>query len=207
MESKSKLVALVKSPSKDAHIRECQGFSLKEIKEAGKTIDLLKKSKVKIDYFRKSAYPENIKILKTIESPPKSKKKREAFIKKEKKRTQFITIEDRRKSKQKKTVKAKPKKAPAKSAVKKEKVKPKKKEKVIAPKVEKVEKVPIKATGIALTDLSGLGATTAKKFIELGVDSVEALCEENPEELASLIKGVSLERLRKWIDEGKELIQ
>jgi hypothetical protein len=52
-----------------------------------------------------------------------------------------------------------------------------------------------------------LGAATAKKFIELGVDTVETLCKEDPEELAQLIKGVSAERLKKWIEEGKEIIK
>ena len=66
--------------------------------------------------------------------------------------------------------------------------------------------MPSPVTGIPLTELSGLGAATAKKFIELGVTDVEALCKEQPEELALLIKGVSVDRLKKWIEEGKGLI-
>jgi nucleotidyltransferase/DNA polymerase involved in DNA repair len=81
---------------------------------------------------------------------------------------------------------------------------PKKKEKV---KPIKVEKAPIKPEGIPLTELSGLGAATAKKFIELGVNNIEELVKEDIDELILLIKGVSLERLKKWIEEGKELLK
>lgn len=204
MESKPNPVALVKSPAKDAHIRESQGFSLKEIKEAGKSIDLLRSAKIKIDYFRKSVHPENIKVLKSLELKSVDKKKKKPFAKKEKKRTPFKPVEERAKVKVKKIVKEKSKGTPVKSVPKtKEKAKPTKKEKEISPKIEKV---PIQATGKPLTDLSGLGAATAKKFIELGVDCIEALCKEKPEELAPLVKGVSVERLKKWIDEGKELV-
>jgi len=130
------------------------------------------------------------------------RKKKKPFVKKEKKRTPFKPKEIKKK--------AKSKISPAKSVskpIKKEKVKPTKKEKAIISKVEKEEIVPIQSKGKPLTDLSGLGATTAKKFNELGVNTIEALCEENPEELAQLIKGVSEDRIKKWIDEGKELIQ
>ncbi len=201
MESKPNPVALVKSPSKDAHIRKSNGFSLKEIQEAGKSIELLKKAKIKIDYFRKSAHNENIKMLKSFKFTSKEKKKKKPFIKKEKERTPF-------KSKKEK-IKEKPKITTAESVLKLEKkvkVKPAKKEKVKITKIEKIEKLPSPATGKPLTELSGLGEATAKKFIELGVDNVEALCKEQPEELAPLIKGVSVERLKKWIEEGKELI-
>ena len=74
-------------------------------------------------------------------------------------------------------------------------------------KAEKIEKAPVKPIGIPLTELSGLGAATANKLIELGVNNIEDLVKENPSELAPLISGVSLERLTKWIEEGKELIQ
>ena len=201
MESKPSLTALVKSPSKDGHIRESHGFSLKEIKEAGKSIDLLKNSKIKIDYFRKSVHSENIKILKALEFSSKGKKKKKPFIKKEKKRTPFKSQEEK--------IKKKPDRTTVKSVSKLEKkvkAKPVKKEKVKTTKVEKIEEMPISATGKPLTELSGLGAATAKKFIELGVTDIEALCKEQPEELALLIKGVSVDRLKKWIEEGKELI-
>ncbi|MFX0075299.1 MAG: helix-hairpin-helix domain-containing protein [Candidatus Hermodarchaeota archaeon] len=57
-----------------------------------------------------------------------------------------------------------------------------------------------------LTSLSGLGPATASKFEELGVSSVEDLVKEDPAELASLIKGVSEERITNWINECKELL-
>jgi len=195
MESKQKLIAVVKSPSKDAHFREGEGFSLKEIKQAGKTVKLLEDLNIKIDYFRKSVYNENIEKLKSIEVPKKKGKKREPFVKKEKKRTPFEPKVE--KPKVKRVVK--PKVTPVKPIPK-----PKKKEKV---KPVKIEKAKVKAAGTPLTELSGLGATTAKKLIELGVNNIEELCKENPEELASLITGVSLQRLQKWVDEGRELIK
>jgi hypothetical protein len=191
MESKQKPIALVKSPSKDAHIREGEGFSLNEIKQAGKTIKLLEDLNIKIDYFRKSTYSENIEKLKSIEISKKKAKKRDSFVKKEKKRTSFKPKVEKPK------VKRIPK--PTKPVPK-----PKKKEKIVPPKLEKVK---IEAAGTPLTTLSGLGATTVKKFIELGVNNIEELCKENPEELALLLKGVSVKRLQNWIDEGKELIK
>jgi len=191
MESKQKHIAIVKSPAKDAHLREGKGFSLKEIKESGKTIDLLEQLNIKIDYFRKSSYQENIEKLKSIEFPKKKGKKREPFVKKEKKRTPFKPKLE--KAKVKRVIKPK---APPKKPVMKEKPKPIKKEKVI-----------VEAKGTPLTQLTGLGTATAKKFIELGVNNVEELSKENPEELAALIKGVSEERLKKWIEEAIELIK
>ncbi|MFW9819925.1 MAG: helix-hairpin-helix domain-containing protein [Candidatus Thorarchaeota archaeon] len=190
METKQKIIANVRSPSKDANIREGTGFSLSEIKQAGRDLNILKKMNIKIDYFRKSTHPENIEKLKSIEIPKKKGKKKDPFVKKEKKRTEF------KPKKEKKIVKK-----PVKPAQK-----PKKKEKIKPIKAEKLEKVP-KPAGIPLTELSGLGAATAKKFIELGVNNVEDLIKENPDELASLIKGVSLDRLMKWIEEGKALIK
>ncbi len=197
METKQKIVAVVKSPSKDSHLREGTGFSLNEIEQSGKSINLLKKLNINIDYYRKSTHPENIEKLKSIEIPKKKGKKRDPFVKKEKKKTTFKLKTE------KKIVKkpVEPKVTPVKTAPK-----PKKKEKIKPPKVEKLQKIP-KPSGIPLTELSGLGAATAKKFIELGVNSIQDIVKENPEELASLIKGVSVERLIKWIEEGKEIIQ
>ena len=57
-----------------------------------------------------------------------------------------------------------------------------------------------------LTKLSGLGATISKKFKELGVNSIQELLKEDAEELSMLISGVSPERIKKWIQEGKELL-
>ena len=197
MESKQKITAYVKSPAKDAHIREGKGFSLSEIREAGKRIESLRTLKINIDYFRKSTHPENVEKLKSIKETDKKRKKKRTFIKKEKKRTAFkpkteeptVTIEEvKEETLVKKGVKAK------KKPVKKEK-----------PKVAKIEKE--EKTGIPLIDLKGLGATTAKKFADLGVNTVEDLCKEKPEELAPLIKGVSVEKLKKYIEEGKELLK
>ena len=81
---------------------------------------------------------------------------------------------------------------------------PEKKEKTKSVKADRVE---VEEKGIPLAELSGLGGATAKKFVELGVTTVEELCKEDPDELASLIKGVSTDRLKKWIKEGKELIK
>jgi hypothetical protein len=197
METKQKIIANVKSPSKNAHKREGNGFSLSEIKQAGRNLDILKQMDIKIDYYRKSTHQENIEKLKSIEISKKKGKKREPFVKKEKKKTEF------KPKAEKKIVKkpVKPKVTPPKPTPK-----PKKKEKAKAVKVEKLEKIP-KPTGVPLTDLPGLGAATAKKFIELGVNTVEDLIKEEPDELAALIKGVSLERLLKWIEEGKALIK
>lgn len=196
MEIKPKYIAMVKTPAKDAHLREGNGFSLKEIEESGKNIALLKQLNIKIDYFRKSSYQENIKKLNSIELPKKKGKKREPFVKKEKKRTPFKPEAEKVKVKRPKKPKAPPKKPTM-----KEKPKTIKEEKV------KKEKVIVEVKGTPLTELSGLGTTTAEKFIELGVNNLEELCKENAEELALLIKGVSEERLKKWIDDAKELIK
>jgi len=202
MESKEKLIAIVKSPSKDAHLRGSEGFSLNEIKQAGITVKLLKDLNIKIDYFRKSVYTENIEKLKKIEVPKKKGKKREPFVKKEKKKTPFNPKKEKPRVKPRKIIEKAAKKAPVKPAPKKPKAIKKKEV-----KPEKIEKEKIEEKGIPLTELSGLGATTAKKFVELGVNNVEELCKENPDELAALIKGVSVSRLKKWIEEGKEIIK
>ncbi|GAH30233.1 unnamed protein product [marine sediment metagenome] len=94
-------------------------------------------------------------------------------------------------------------KAPIEPAVK-EKPKTVKKEKA---KSAKAEKAKIEAKGTSLTELPGLGTATAKKFIELGINSVEDLCKENPEEIAPLIKGVSVDRCKNWIEDGKEIVK
>ncbi|MFX1503005.1 MAG: ribosomal protein L13e [Promethearchaeota archaeon] len=198
MEPKQKLVAVVKSPSKSGRLRNGEGFSLNEIKQAGKTIKLLEELNIKVDHFRKSVHIENIEKLKSIEVPKKKGKKRESFVKKEKQRTPYKPKKEKPKVKRV----TKPKTPPTKPVSK-----PKKKEKLKPVKAEKIEKAPVKPIGIPLTELSGLGAATAKKLIELGVNNIEDLVKENPSELAPLISGVSLERLTKWIEEGKELIQ
>lgn len=198
MGSKKNLVATVKSPAKDGHIREGVGFSLTEIQEAGKDINVLKALNINIDFFRKSIHPENIEKLKTLKIESERKKKR-PFIKKERKRTAFKPKTEKIVEKVEETIEEIP--------VKKKKEIKKKPGKKAKPEAVKVEKAPEESKGIPLTELSGLGAATAKKFNALGVNSCEDICKENPEELAALIKGVSVEKLKKWIEEGKELIK
>ena len=200
MENENKIVAVVLSPAKTAHLRRGNGFSLEEIKKAGKTVESLKKLNIKIDYFRKSIHQSNVDQLKTLKPLDKKGKKREPFVLKEKKITPYKPKKEK--------VEAKP--------VKEEKIPPKKKELKITP--AKKEKEKIKATPIKidaakdetektpLTALSGLGAATAKKFLELGVDCVETLLKEDPDELGKLIKGCSPNQIRKWVQEGKELL-
>ncbi|MFW9866696.1 MAG: helix-hairpin-helix domain-containing protein [Candidatus Thorarchaeota archaeon] len=198
MESKPKPIATVKSPSKKSHIRKGVGFSLSEIKEAGKDITQIKRLNIKIDYMRKSSYPENVKKLKELKKPKRESKKREPFVKKQKMRTPFKPEKEKLKVAPKKAVKKAPKKPAAKPKpkLKKEKTKP-----------TKIEEVKIEPSGTPLTELSGLGTATAKKFIDIGVNNIEELCKEDPDEIAALIKGVSIDRLKKWIEEGKDLIK
>jgi len=199
MESKTKPIATVKSPSKKPHIRKGAGFSLSEIKEAGKNVNQLKRLNIKIDYMRKTSNSDNVKKLKELEIPKKEGEKREPFVKKQKKRTPFKPEKEKSKAAPKKVIEKAPKKSVAKS-----KPKPAKKEKT---KPVKKEKAKVEPSGTPLTELSGLGAATVKKLVDIGVNNVEELCNEDPDEIASLIKGVSADRLKKWIGEGKDLIK
>ena len=190
---------MVISPAKDAHLRKGKGFSLSEIAEAGKTVELIRDLNVDIDFFRKSKHETNIKELKKLKPVSKKAKKKKPYEFKEKARTAFKPKVDK--------VKKKPVK------VKKVKQEPKAIKKVPTPKKEKVKKerksakkeLPTTET-TKLTSLSGLGPATAKKFEELGVSCVEELVNEDPTELATLIKGVSEERILNWISECKELL-
>lgn len=191
---------MVTSPAKDAHKRKAKGFSLGEIKEAGKTVELLRKLNVDIDYFRKSKHESNVEELRKLKETGKKAKKKKPFVAKEKKRTPF---------------KPKAEKKPVKKVVAEKPAKPTKTaKKATAPKKERVKKEPKaikkelpKADTTALTSLSGLGPATAKKFEDLGVSCAEELVKEDPAELAKLIKGVSEERIKNWIIECKELQQ
>ena len=207
MENNKNIVALVISPAKDAHNRRAKGFSLSEIKEAGKTPELLKALNVNIDYFRKSKYESNIELLKKLKTVKKAIKKK-PYVFKEKKRTPFkpklekvrkkpATIE-KKEEKPKITKKA----PPSKKEIKEEEVvelKPAKKEKKEKSKSEKTKLT-------SLTSIKGLGPAAAKKIKELGVSCVEELIKENPKELAALLKGISEERISKWCEEGKEML-
>ena len=201
LEKKQSLIPIpiIKSPAKDAHLREGSGFSLLEIKTAGYELQTFKNLGIKIDYRRRSAHEKNIEMLKSLKMPERTQKKRDPFVAKEKKRTVYKP----------KTQKPKKKAAPK---IKKEKVKEEKpkKEKIKEeiPKIEEV-KEEIKPTemGTPLTELQGLGPATAAKLNELGVSSIEDLIKEKPEEIGTLVKGLTAERISKWIEEGKEFLK
>ena len=89
MENNKKIVAMVVSPAKDAHLRKAKGFSLGEIKEAGKSVELLRKLNINIDFFRKSKNGTNIKELKKVKDIGKKVKQKKPYKAKEKKRTPF----------------------------------------------------------------------------------------------------------------------
>ncbi|MFX1322713.1 MAG: ribosomal protein L13e [Promethearchaeota archaeon] len=199
-ETNEKIYPTIKSPSREHHIRKGKGFSLTEIKEAGKTIQLLHKLNIPVDYFRKSTYKDNVEKLKKLKIEKKKGEKKKPYVYKEKERTPF-------KPKKEKVIKKPIKKElVVKKPTPKKKPKPIKKEKIkIEPTKVKKEKIELK--GIPLTSLSGLGPATETKFHELGVVTVEDLTKEDPKELAALIKGASEERILKWIEEGKELIK
>jgi predicted flap endonuclease-1-like 5' DNA nuclease len=199
MVSNTELFATVKSPSKSSNWRRAKGFSLEEIRQSGRDLTQLKEININIDYFRKSVYQENIEILKSLKIEDKTKDKRKPFVPKEKKVTPFKPIKEKPKVKPRKVIE----KAPKESIVK-EKLKTTKKEKT---KSVKGEKIKSEEKGTPLTELPGLGTATAKKFIELGINTIEELCKENPEEIASLIKGVSIDRCKNWIEDGKEIIK
>ncbi len=200
MSSNKKIVAMVISPAKDAHMRKAKGFSLGEIHEAGKTVELLRKLNVDVDYFRRSKHESNIIELRKLKDTSKKVKKKKPFVAKEKKRAAF---KPKVLKPEKKAVEKVVAEKPAKIA-----------KKAPAPKKERVKKEPKpvkkelpEAGTTKLTSLSGLGPATAKKFEELGVSCAEELVKEDPAELAKLIKGVSEERIINWIKECKELLQ
>jgi predicted flap endonuclease-1-like 5' DNA nuclease len=198
MEKNNSLTPLVKSPAKDAHIRHAKGFSLSEIKESGHNLHLLKRKNIKIDYFRQSSHPENVEMLKKI-SIEKSKEKRTPFVKKEKKRTAYKPKEEKviGKKRTKKVTKAPKKK------VKKETLG----EKPVKPKKAMVKEEQSIAGQTPLTELSGLGPSAEAKLREIGVTCIEELLKESPEEISTLIKGISEDRIMKWIEEGKEVLK
>lgn len=89
------------------------------------------------------------------------------------------------------------KKKPKREPYRKKEEKPKK---IIKKKV--IKKPPIK-----LTLLNKLGPSTEKKMIEIGIPDVQTLIKEDPKEVASLVSGCSEERVIKWIEEGKRLVE
>ncbi|MBA7568486.1 hypothetical protein ES708_10215 [subsurface metagenome] len=77
-------VAVVISPAKAAHKREAKGFSLSEIKEAGKTPELLRALNISVDYFRRSKHELNVEQLKKLKPVSKKVKKKKPYVLKEK---------------------------------------------------------------------------------------------------------------------------
>ncbi|MBN1800048.1 MAG: ribosomal protein L13e [Candidatus Lokiarchaeota archaeon] len=209
----SKPTALVKSPSrkKHYHLKNAKGFSLAEIKKSGKTLNDLKNLGIHIDYFRKSSHDSNVDQLKKLKLPERKIKKREAFVKKEKKRTPFKPKTEKKNKATKPNTKPKTKVKPKSTITQKT---PALKQNEILVKTPTIEtKTPIKEEPIPkdkvtpLTALTGLGATTAKKFESVGVSCVEDLCKQNPGELAIKIKGATETRIETWIKEAKQKLQ
>ena len=223
-ESAIKPMASVKSPARDAHLRVGKGFSLGEIKAAGHTIRALKTLGIKIDYLRRTVHDFNVKQLKEIKLPT-IKKKEKAPYKSKEERIEIRKSKIAKKPKPIKKVEIVPEEEPIEAEevaveeepepIPKEKVslKTKKpvKEEIELEEVEEEEKEAvaekeIKSEGLPLTELPGLGKATAKKFNDIGVNTVEELCEEDPAELATLIEVFSVERIQKWVEEGKKLL-
>lgn len=177
------IISMVQSPARGHKLREGDGFSLAEVEKSNKSIQQLKDLGVRIDYRRRTSYKYNIEKLNSIEVSKEKKEKRTPFVKKEKKTTPFKPREEREE--------------PEKPAAKKEKVeKPKKKQKKEA-----------KAEIIPLTKLHRLGPKTEEKFKEIGVNSVNDLIKENPEDIGTLVDGCSEDSVKSWIDEGKKLLK
>ena len=206
MEKKQSIppIPIIKSPARDAHLRKGSGFSLAEIKSAGYELHAIKNLGIEIDYRRKSAHEKNIETLKSLKIPEIKQKKRDPFVAKEKKRTGFNPKTKKAKKKTTPVIK-KEKVEIEQPKIKKEKVKVEKPKEKKEKEKERVETI-LEKEIMPLTELQGLGPATARKLNELGVESVEDLIKENPEELASLVKGCTEERLKKWIEEGKELM-
>ncbi|TFF99643.1 MAG: hypothetical protein EU542_08855 [Promethearchaeota archaeon] len=79
---------------------------------------------------------------------------------------------------------------------------PQKQEKLEVKIKEKAQIQPIK-----LTKLNRLGPKTEEKFRDIGIHSVNELIDKNPGELAKIIDGASQNTIRKWIEEGKKLLE
>ena len=232
----------VKSPSREAQLRKGRGFSLGEIKAAGKTVQNIKQLGIRIDPYRKSVLDSNVEQLKKLKVVKKKGKKRPPFVRKEKKvrvrkkkvKKKVTLVEDVEVlpkepavkatpiAKQKIKGKAVPEATEKVETIPKTKAVPEAKEKVETitktkvtpeakekPKKKKKEKKEEKKEekGTPLTKLSGLGAATEKKFQEVGVNCIEELVKEKPDELGMLISGISAERITKWINEGQERLK
>ncbi|MFO8017690.1 MAG: ribosomal protein L13e [Promethearchaeia archaeon] len=76
-----------------------------------------------------------------------------------------------------------------------------------AKKPKKRRKPKVKREPVDLTELDGLGSATDEKLKLVGVNSVQGILREDPEELAAIVKGASAESIKKWQEEGKELVK
>ena len=56
-----------------------------------------------------------------------------------------------------------------------------------------------------LTDIDGIGAKTAAKLADLGIDSLRGLVRANTQEVADALEGVSTETVSKWQAAAEEL--
>jgi len=59
---------------------------------------------------------------------------------------------------------------------------------------------------VTLTFLPGIGGTLARRLHEVGISSIDDLCIAEPDEVA-MVRGVSLERAKKWIEAATEMIK
>jgi helicase len=59
---------------------------------------------------------------------------------------------------------------------------------------------------VTLTFLPGVGGTLARRLHEVGISSIDDLCIAEPDEVA-MVRGVSLERAKKWIEGATEMIK
>lgn len=211
-----KIIAIVNSPSSNKHLREASGFSLGEIKKAGKSVKMLKNLGIQIDYRRSTIHESNVQKIKSIKPIERKTSKKEPFVPKEKKKRvrkpkKEIAKEIEPKKEEAKVEKKKKGKSTKKKEAKQEKpskIKKEKKEIIPEEVVEKeISKEISEGEIIPLANLSGCGPATAKKLAEIGISSVQDLVEEDPEEIGLLIKGVSVERIKEWIAEGKNLLE
>ena len=103
MQKSTEVKATVISPSRNMNFRKGKGFSLSEIKQSGKSVQELKSMKIPIDFLRKSVHKENIEILKNLKVSQAKSKKREPFIPKERRKTEFKPKEKKQAIKKVKT--------------------------------------------------------------------------------------------------------
>jgi len=72
---------------------------------------------------------------------------------------------------------------------------------------DKVPQEKLTKKAINLTELYRLGPKTEQKFKDVGIESVNDLITQNPEEIAQKIDGTSETTIKNWIEEGKNLIE